>query len=111
MGKVRISLPQDRNVRSGNYANGTIEILRRSGIAVPASAVVYRGADAFLQTVENGIVITKPVTLGIRARGSVEVTSGVSDGEVVVERAGTFVTDGDRVTPITSDTITGAVSR
>ncbi len=111
MGKVRISLPQDRNVRSGNYASGTIEILRRTGIAVPASAVVYRGKDAFLQTVENGVVVTKPVTLGIRARGQVEVTNGVGEGEVVVERAGTFVTDGDRVTPITSDTITGAVSR
>lgn len=111
MGKVRISLPKDRNVRSGNYASGTIEILRRTGIAVPASAVVYRGADAFLQTVENGIVATKPVTVGIRARGQVEVTNGVGDGDVIVERAGTFVTDGDRVTPITSDTITGVVSR
>lgn len=111
MGKVRISLPKDQNVRSGNYASGTIEILRRTGIAVPASAVVYRGADAFLQTVENGIVATKPVTFGIRARGQVEVTNGVSAGEIVVERAGTFVTDGDRVTPITSDTLAGAVSR
>lgn len=111
MGEVRISLPRDRNVRSGNYASGTIEIVRRTGIAVPASAVVYRGADAFLQTVENGIVVTKPVTLGIRVRGQVEVTGGVNDGEVVVERAGTFVTDGDRVTPIASETTTGAVSR
>jgi HlyD family secretion protein len=40
------------------------------------------------------------VTLGARANGFVEVVSGIGEGTDVVARAGTFVADGDMVTPV-----------
>ena len=61
---------------------------------------MYAGADAFLQCVEGGKVKTQPVTLGARSGEMVEILSGVSEGEEVVSRAGTFVADGDLVMPV-----------
>lgn len=108
LGPIRISLKGDTAVRAGSFARGEIVLLRREGVAVPASAVVYKGADAFLQLVRDGKVQTVPVTLGARADGFVLVTGGLAEGDDVVSRAGTFVADGDMVTPVRSEQ-TGAL--
>jgi len=108
LGSIRISLESDAVARAGNFARGEVELLRREGVAIPSSAVMYVGSDAFLQVVEDGRVRTRPVTLGARSNDLVEVASGVSEGEEVVSRAGTFVADGDMVTVVRAET-TGAV--
>ena len=86
--------------RNGNFARGEIELLRRESVAVPASAVVFKDSDSFVQLVEDGEVSTVPVKLGARTDGFVEVLTGLSEGDEVVSRAGTFVADGDMVTPV-----------
>jgi HlyD family secretion protein len=100
LGSIRISLDAGSGARAGNFARGVIELFRRKGVAVPSSAVIYRGSDAFLQLVESGKVRTVAVTLGARADGFVEVVSGLAEGSEVVLRAGTFVADGDDITPV-----------
>jgi len=110
LGTVRIGLPAHDSVRSGNFARGTIETLRREGLAVPASAILYKGTEAFVQKVVDGTIRTTPVTAGARAGAEVEVTGGLAEGDEVVSRAGTFVTDGDKVTPV-RDIATGAVAK
>jgi HlyD family secretion protein len=108
LGSIRIALKPGSPVRAGNFARGEIELIRREGVAVPASAVMYAGPDAFLQCVEDGKVKTQAVTLGARSGEMVEIVSGVAEGEEVVSRAGTFVADGDLVTPVRVEA-TGAV--
>jgi HlyD family secretion protein len=108
LGMIRISLPSDPAPRVGNFARAEIETLHRRGIAVPISALIYSDTDAFLQKVVNGKVSTVPVKLGARADGYVEVLSGIAAGDEVVARAGTFVADGDMVTPVRDDQ-TGAI--
>lgn len=103
LGEVRIALPAEANARAGNFARGEIELSRRDGIAVPAAALVYRDGEAFLQVVADGVVDTVPVEPGVRDGALVEVRSGVSAGQEIVSRAGTFVADGDRVTPVRAD--------
>lgn len=110
LGAIRIALKPDARVRSGNFARGEIVLARREGIAVPTAAVVYRGENAFLQLVEDGRIRTVPVRLGARADGMVEVVEGIAEGQDVVSRAGTFVADGDMVTPVRDDA-TGAITR
>ncbi|MDQ6434493.1 efflux RND transporter periplasmic adaptor subunit [Mesorhizobium sp. LHD-90] len=110
LGLIRIALPKDAPARAGSYARGEIELARREGVAVPVSAVLYQGETPLLQVVIDGRVATTPVKLGARARGNVEVVSGVKEGEEVVARAGTFVADGDLVTPVRADT-TGAIAK
>ncbi len=108
LGSLRIALAPDSGARAGNFARGEIELVRREGISVPASALVYRGAEAFLQLVEGGKVRAVPVTVGVRAGAMVEIVEGIAEGQEVVARAGTFVADGDMVTPVREDA-TGAV--
>jgi HlyD family secretion protein len=93
-------LPADPVPRVGNFGRAAIETVHRRGVAVPVSALVYSGADAFLQKVEDGRVKTVPVKLGARSEGYVEILSGVIEGDEVVARAGTFVADGDLITPV-----------
>ncbi len=110
LGAVKISLERNEAIRPGNFARAVIELTRRNGVNVPLSAVVYRGSTSFVQVVKDDVVDTRKVTLGIRSDRAVEVLDGLARGEDVVARAGTFVANGDRVTPvrITNET-TGAV--
>lgn len=110
LGHVRVALPEHDSVRAGSFARGWIEVLRREAIVVPVSAVVYRDREPFLQRVANGVVATVPVKLGARADGYVEVVEGLVEGDEVVSRAGTFVADGDKVTPVRAEE-TGALVR
>ncbi len=109
LGNIRVSLADGSRARPGSFARGEIVVLRREGVAVPASAVMYQGRDASLQLVTDGRVDTVPVTVGARAGGYVEIVSGLAAGQEVVARAGTFVADGDMVTPV-RDQQTGAVA-
>lgn len=108
LGSIRIALTAGSPARAGNFARGEIELVRREGVAVPASAVMYAGSDAFLQGVQDGRVRTRPVTLGARSGDMVEIVSGLSEGDEIVSRAGTFVADGDLVTPVRVES-TGAL--
>lgn len=109
LGSIRIALAEESHAKAGSFARGEVEIVHRVGLAVPASAIVFRGKDAFLQLVDAGRVKTVPVKLGARAGTDVEIIEGLAEGQEVVSRAGTFVADGDVVTPV-RDTVVGAVA-
>jgi HlyD family secretion protein len=100
LGLIRIALPKDAPAHAGSFARAVVELARHDGVAVPTSAVLFDGDQALLQLVENGRIATTKVTLGARANGFVEVVNGVADGTEIVARAGTFVADGDMVTPV-----------
>jgi HlyD family secretion protein len=106
LGKVRISLPSGSAKSVGAFARGVIEIDRRMGLTVPVTAITYRRDLATVQVVEKtpvegqGQVRIRPVKLGLSGQGKVELTDGVKEGDVVVARSGTFVRDGDIITPV-----------
>lgn len=106
LGKVRIALPAGSAKSVGAFARGVIEIERRTGLAVPVTAVTYRRDLATVQVVEKapidgqGLVRIRDVKLGLTGQGKVEIAEGVTEGDVVVARSGTFVRDGDIITPV-----------
>jgi HlyD family secretion protein len=100
LGRVRISLPNDPALRIGTFARGSIEIARRSGVAVPLSAVVYGREGPSLQVVVDDRVRSRPIRPGLTADGFIEVLDGVEAGELVVTRAGSFLRDGDAIRPV-----------
>ena len=108
LGKVYLEIVGDTGVRPGAFAEGEIELSRRTSLAAPQSALVYRDRQAYLQVVKNGVVETRKAELGSRAGGFVEIISGVAEGEEIVERAGTFIANGDKVTPVMATELTGA---
>ena len=55
---------------------------------------------SYARKVEDGVVKQVEVAIGIQDGGFVEVTSGLAAGDMVVEKAGAFVRDGDRIKPV-----------
>ena len=104
LGRVRIFLGDERALRIGSFARGTIETAKSHGIAVPASAILYTPEGASVQVVNEGTIRTRRVKLGLEQAGFVEVRDGLANGEVVVAKAGTFLRDGDTVRAVFSET-------
>ena len=54
-------------------------------LILPQYAILQNDQGTFVETLVNGKVVTNPVTLGIQdENGNVEVLSGVTAGEQVV---------------------------
>jgi len=94
---VKIDLPS-RGLRSGSYGKAFFKMGSRKGIAVPASAVVERGALTSVWTVSGeGIARLRLVKLGRTLDGRVEILSGLSAGEKIVIAGMERVVDGAKV--------------
>lgn len=103
LGRLRVALKGNPSVAIGSFARGVIETGRRTGVTVPLSAITYARSGPTVQSVVDGKVATKPVQLGLAGDGRAEIVSGLTEGEAVVARAGTFVRDGDVITPVATD--------
>lgn len=97
LGRLRIALKSEEPLRIGGFARGYITTADTTSLAIPASAVLYGANGATVQVVHDGKVSTRQVKVGVRADGLVETVEGVSEGDVVVARSGTFLRDGDAV--------------
>ncbi len=102
LGQVRIFIGRDQRLRIGAFGRAMVSIGRRCGASIPFSAVLYGPGGAVVQTVRDGRVETRRVEVGLLAAGQAEIRQGLSEGDMVVARAGAFVRDGDRVRPVTA---------
>jgi HlyD family secretion protein len=100
LGRVRVALDGASGLAIGTFARGTVEIAAAQGVTVPLSAVQFEPNRATVQVVDGSRIETRTVQLGLRADGFVQIVSGLAVGTQVVSRAGTFVRDGDKVTPV-----------
>lgn len=103
LGRVRIALKDNPPVAIGSFARGVIETGRKNNVVLPLSAITYTRAGATVQAVKDAKVTTKKVELGLIGDGRAEIVSGLAEGESVVARAGTFVRDGDVITPVATN--------
>ena len=103
LGKVRVALPRDAGLRIGSFARGSIEVARRTVLAVPVGAVVYANEGAAVQIVDGTRILVKPVKIGLVADGYVEIREGLTPDLLVVARAAGFLRDGDQVRPLRAD--------
>lgn len=103
---VEIANP-DARLRVGMFSEGQLTLALRSGVlSVPRSAVQSGGAAPLVYAIENGVLVQKPVTLGISGDdgegGAVEIVTGLSEGlQIVRNNLGNLV-------PGTPVVITGA---
>ena len=95
--RIRIAVSNADALRIGGFARGYVTTADTTGLAVPASAVLYSSEGASVQTVVQGHVTAKRIKPGVRANGMVEVVEGVAEGDVVVARSGTFLRSGDEI--------------
>ena len=104
LGRARITLDTSDQVRAGMFAEADILVTSRKSVAVPVTAVGSEGLETTVMTVKDGVVHRTVITTGIRDGGWVEVLTGLSEGDQIVAKAGAFVTDGDKINPISSAT-------
>ncbi|MDQ0473552.1 efflux RND transporter periplasmic adaptor subunit [Labrys wisconsinensis] len=100
LGRVRISLDPAPGLTIGAFGRAAVEIASRDGVLLPQSAVLFSEQGPTVQVVRDGVVTTTPIVIGLRTESHVEIEKGVAVGDAVVATAGTFVRDGDRVTPV-----------
>lgn len=103
LGRVRIFLGDDPRLRIGTYGRGNVATAKSHGLGVPSSAVVFDTGGAYVQVIRDGRVEHRDIKTGLVARGLIEVRSGISEGDVIVARAGTFLRDGDQVRAVVPD--------
>lgn len=100
LGRVRVFLGVDRRLKLGSFARGEIETRRSNGLSVPLSAVIYTGAGPSVLVIENNQAKSRVIAAGLVVDGVQEVTSGLTQGDLVVAKSGTFLRDGDAVRPV-----------
>ncbi len=100
LGRARIFIGDNPDLRIGSFAKGSIETATGRGLAVPAPAILYSASGPSVQRVVDGRVQTVSVKTGLTAAGFVEIRKGLSAGDIVVAKAGTFLRDGDAVKPV-----------
>ncbi len=100
LGRVKIFLGSNPQLRIGSYARGLIETARSRGLGIPTSAVTFDQGTNFVQLVIDNKVKKQAVRLGLISGDLVEVKEGLNNSDLVVTRAGTFLRDGDTVRPV-----------
>lgn len=92
--RVYLDLPDTTPLRIGMSVEANI-IARevKNALLIPAEAL--RGEAVFM--VENGVLVRKPVTIGIRGARMVEIKSGLNEGDRVVSPAHAHDRAGQRV--------------
>jgi HlyD family secretion protein len=96
---ARIEIGDTQGLRAGMFADAEIIVAKRSAIVVPVTSVNISPAGANVLKITDGTASRTAVTTGIREGGRVEISSGLSVGDLIVAKAGAFVRDGDRDHP------------
>ena len=76
----------DPRLKSGLTANIDIQTKHKDGVLIlPQYAILQNDQGTFVETVENNKIKQNPVTLGVMdQKGNVEIVSGVTSGEQVL---------------------------
>ncbi len=83
---VKIDLPASGQIRSGMYGTAEFPTGTHQAILVPRSAVVVRGSLPSAYVLDsNGIAQLRSITLGAAQGSLIEVLSGISSGDKLVD--------------------------
>ena len=94
---VKVNLPGVAGLRSGVFGRLLFEFGERETLAVPASALVHEGQIDRLFVAEGNAARGRMVKAGTRSGDMVEILSGLSAGELVIERPPQTLADGARI--------------
>ena len=96
--KLRIPKPP-AYLRQDMTASVDIEVARHDNVLVIPSGAVFdaAGSKPWVLAIAGRHAVKRPVKLGLKGDGSVEVVDGLGGGERVVAAAGAGVTPGERV--------------
>jgi multidrug efflux pump subunit AcrA (membrane-fusion protein) len=91
---VKINLGAAPGIKSGLFGRALFHFGERDALAVPASALVEDGSVVRVFVVEQDRARSRMVSTGVRAGGSVEILSGLREGETVIAPRPAGLADG-----------------
>ena len=94
---VKVNLPGVAGLRSGVFGRALFEFGQREVLAIPASALVHEGQIDRLFVAEGNAARGRMVKAGTRSGDMVEILSGLSAGELVIDRPPLTLADGARI--------------
>lgn len=99
---LRARVPNEQGkLRPGLFARVKLVIAERpNAVTVPEQSVIPQADKLFVYVIEDGKAALRPVTLGLRQVGRVEVLSGISPGDVVITAGVQKIGPGSPVMPI-----------
>ena len=99
---VRAEVPnRDGSLRPGMFAQIRLVLEEKpNALMIPEQALLSRGEERYVYKVVDGAVVEAIVTSGLRQRGLVEITSGLSPGDTVVTAGQMKVRPGSPVTVV-----------
>ncbi len=100
IGIARVAVKSERRIPIGTFGRAIITLAKEEGVALPLTAVTFTDNGPTVQIVKDGKVMVRKVITGLVGTDIIEITQGVNAGETLVARAGSFVRDGDAVTPV-----------
>ena len=115
LGLVYADLVPGSHARAGMYANGQIVVGETQALIVPAETVVIRDGRAYVVKLVDRhatpAVALERVALGRRRNDEVEIVSGLTGAETLVEAGAGFLSDGDIVRVASTDTFQSSLIR
>jgi RND family efflux transporter MFP subunit len=91
---VKATLPSRPMIRSGLFGRLRVQRGVQQAIAIPADAIVHRGALQSVFVAENGVARLRMVTMGHVHEGQAEILSGLQAGEKVIHPRPANLADG-----------------
>ena len=101
LGQVFVSITTNRKLFVNSSGRAIIKTGQSCGVSVPLTAVLYGSAGTVVQVVRRARIETKRVEVGLMSGGQIEIREGLSEGDIVVARAGALLREGDSVRPVT----------
>ncbi|TXN43210.1 efflux RND transporter periplasmic adaptor subunit [Methylobacterium sp. WL7] len=98
--QIKVTVETPRDIRVGTFARAVVTVEQRCGLGVPFSAIQYEADGTVVRVVNGDRVETRQVTVGLLNGAEAEIRSGLSETDLVVVRAGSFLREGDRVEPV-----------
>lgn len=104
LGSVKIVVDDPAVARIGMFASAEVIISARKDLALPLTAVNSEDDGMYVRRVVDDRVKMTKVETGVQDGDFIEIAKGLSLNDVVVEKAGAYVRDGDRITPVPAKT-------
>ena len=88
----------DLGVRPGAYADVELTTaIHEDAPVVPEQAIVTEGTESFVYLVRDSTAVRRPVRVGARLDGSVEILEGIEPGDAVIQAGQQGLRDGATV--------------
>lgn len=100
LGQVFVGVTTNRKLLVNSSGRAQIRTGQSCGISVPLTAILYGSAGTVVQVVRRQRVETRRVETGLMSQGQVEIREGITEGDIVVARAGALLREGDPVRPV-----------